>query len=560
MNLYRKIKYYLLMVIFCIACQEDGLEQFVVSPGNWETSPLVFIEAEDSENNWVQGVIEGKSVSFTFRTLSSLKNVKMRYGLESGCSLSGGDEYLDLSGGGCILSISNGEDLIDYTVNGKINPLLKGVIARTNRGNVKGLVKDDRIVELTLIGSVLNNVKIHLELADDVRLLSHDGQLDINIDFTQEEPVHIVLEDIRTKMQKGYTITARTEKDLAPKGEGWTLVEDASELQKNLPDYAYLYKNEKLLGIPGNTGYVITIPAGMIDMKIAYEVNHSEWNYLRGTKFPADIVRENGGYKLFVAGTDVYAWKPQIWSNIINDFQLYTYQWGMTPNGHYHWSTDVYYYTCPPTLGVSNGKAEISYAEILHGNLLYKFAEPMHNNKDKSKFVGTSLWNVQAAISGYALPLRNGVVVIASESVSDYEILAKKERNFPFRTGSITALTDTKGYGDKASHLCDAERMARNLVGVTAGGDLIVFITERYVSTGNNKLKDVVNYPSEGITLREAAVILKEECNCTDAMAFDQMQRAVVAVNVGGSARELTKTESWKSDYSGGLSTFMMFK
>ena len=78
------------------------------------------------------------------------------------------------------------------------------------------------------------------------------------------------------------------------------------------------------------------------------------------------IMNDNMDYSLFVPGLSGQFWVPIFYSLGWNDSGLLS-----APRLGYNLSTSLKY--CPGTLGITaDGKAEISYAEVIDNNL-YKF-------------------------------------------------------------------------------------------------------------------------------------------------------------------------------------------
>lgn len=313
-----------------------------------------------------------------------------------------------------------------------------------------------------------------------------------------------------------------------------------------LPEHMKILRTRTLHGRKGNTGYVIKIPAGKVDMKTVYETKPTQ-TWFDDQLYTPDVIGANSDYRLFVTGSDTRRLKPLVRSLVINNGAL-------ADNGAYgkaepafHWSGKKYY-TSPPTLGIKEGKAAISYADMLDDGKLYRFSPPQHALDTKNGFTGGILWNVDAAVSGYAMPLKNGEVQIRNESADDYKALADLERNHPMAGTTVTKMVcqNTKILLTGASEatlpdawVIDGERMARTMLGVTPEGDLLIFVSERH-SGVNNALKSASDL-SDGSTLQEAAVTLKE-FGCSDAMAVQYIQYASVSLQNGVTGQMLTRT------------------
>ena len=78
---------------------------------------------------------------------------------------------------------------------------------------------------------------------------------------------------------------------------------------------------------------------------------------------------------------------------------------------------------CPGTLGITaDGKAEISYAEVIDNNL-YKFTS---GGAGKQAANGVQ-WSPTSAVSGYSYPLQKGQIMIAGENAELYKTFATNE-------------------------------------------------------------------------------------------------------------------------------------
>lgn len=540
------------------ACAEEGLKDFAIQPEfglSPVENPVKSAQAQDG-TEWIDGTITGRTIGFVFRSLSGdgLKSVPVRFSVEEGASMtdpSGSSAVLDLSGE-CAVTVSDGYNPIKYVVKASEYPLLKSITVKIGSETNTGSPDGQGNIVLSFVSPDVANATVSLELNDDVVPVSPTVA-----ESTQDlsAPLPVKVKDNKTGRVKEYLLTIN---------QNW--VDVTAELNTDgvsLPDFVTVFRNTNLHGRIGNKGYVVKIPAGNIDMKVSYKVKaNSTW--FDDDQRLSDVVAANSDYCLFATGIGVIYYKPIVRGLAINNGVVSGDGTGGKAVPWFHWN--IKYYTCPPTLGIKDGKAAISYADVLGDEKLYKFGIPQHGT-DKSAFVGGVLWDVDAAVSGYSMPLRNGEIQVRDESAADYKTLADLERNHSFNNvkegmqiSNYSIWYQGADVKSLSAHLADGERMGRNMVGVTPNGDLLIFVSERYSGT-NNALKSESD-PSDGSTLQEAATVLKE-FGCSDAMALHQIQFSVVSLQDGAIGKDLTRTELRTGKSAGSdvlASTIIMFK
>lgn len=91
-----------------------------------------------------------------------------------------------------------------------------------------------------------------------------------------------------------------------------------------IPDFMIVYENKNLHGRSGNTGWLITIPAGRINMKVSWDMNKDNvtWAEPTAQHRTTAIMNDNMDYSLFVPGLSGQFWVPIFYSLGWNDSGL----------------------------------------------------------------------------------------------------------------------------------------------------------------------------------------------------------------------------------------------
>lgn len=542
-------KNYLLLVVLCfilVRCVDDGPTDFAIQPEDDSPiveNPITKVQALDG-NKWIDGMIDGKAISFAFRFLekNDWGKVSVKFEVDENTSMIDPDvspATLDLSGE-CIIQANDGYRPVEYIVKASEFAFITKIKVTIDE-EVNESIPEDKAINMSFIGGNVSSSKVEITLNDGIVMVSPSNAIS-----TQDlsSPLEIKVKDSTTEKVKSYMLSVQSD---------WTDITSALNTDGVLlPSYMTVYENTKLHDRDGNKGYVIKIKTGSVNMETSYN-EMPEQTWFNNNQNVADVVKGNTDYNIFVGGVGLRYWKPMTRPTVVNSGQVLR---------HSNLFWNIEYYTSPPTLAVKGGKASIAYADVV-GDALYKFPIPQ-NGVNKSLFVGGERWDVDAAVSGYAYPLQNGNVQIGNESPIEYKVLADKERNHNFSTikngMETTSVKINVGGTDKnlAAHLSDAERMARTVIGVTSGGDVMIFVSERY-SAVNNLLIDEVNYPSDGSTLREAAVVLKE-LGCSDALVLHQVNFAVTVLQDKNLGKDMTKTYNRSDGRDLKNSTLIMFK
>jgi len=517
------------MMLQFVSCSYDGRTEFaipwVVDPDK-VADPVVGVQIKDGDV-WTEGTVNGHNITFVLRYAdkAAWNDLDVKFDFDTSCVKAVAPASVDLSSA-YTMAVSDNYVDVKYTLSAEEFQPLKNVKVTIGEEENQGVPDADKAIGMSFI-HIGDKAKVAIRLKADIELLSPSDTVSVQ---NLSSPLQIKVKDKLTSKESVFTLNVIS----LNIPDQW---KDVTEAEKtagaSLPSYMKILKKTNIAGIEGNTAFIAVIPAGHVSMKTASaELAYKTW-FLNNQKV-GDVVTNNSSYSLFIGGPSVEFWKPSTRTGYINDGAV-------GKEAILHWN--IMYYSCPPTLGVKDGKASISYGEIIDGNL-YKFDNP-NNGTDKSKFTGGSLWNVDAAVTGYALPLKDSVVVISKESASDYKNLADKERNFVFSTVSGMIMTDRKIYINGSSYfptaqVLDAQNAPRTFIGVRSTGDVIAFVSERYCYE-NNYMVDKVNYPSVGTTIEQAAEEM-QALGCTDAIAFHTIEYAVGVLQNGETGLDLTKT------------------
>lgn len=551
------ILFYVLMMLFISSCSNEVRDGFVQSPGSWETTPLLSISAEDGEGNWIEGTIDGQNIDFQFKYLSDLSSVKIKFECIENWNIDGVSD-INLGNGSAKIKFKSGEDIVIYNVTGRILQWITSIKATVDNETVDAQFDGiSNFIFLFANAENLSSVRLHdWNLSDFAEIISPTiGELETGIDFAASgNVIDLVLKDKSSENTKIFKL----------KISEYTWNDVTESYISVLPDGATIYEHQRILGIVNNHAFVVRIPAGKINMKPYHSGGIIKaWGWYFADKSLEQVIEANPQSRMFIPALNGDTWKPQLHSicmynnEIISSFRDLKEDGKTEIGGKTNvlssllWGNNLCY-NCPPTLYIdSQKKAYITYAQLNSDGKLYDFGDQPKNGKDLNGVIsqGTLINDVIASMSGYSIPLNNGTVE------TDYQTLANKERYMSMFIGvsglnaSNLLFDNQDGPKGKTAVEFDKQRSARVLMGVNSNHDLIIFVSERYTGENSykkndaNELGDPEKYPSVGVTMFEAAQILKDDFECTDAIAFDVMQRAYVAFNNNGIPNELTKTD-----------------
>ncbi|MFA7140105.1 MAG: hypothetical protein WC126_03715 [Proteiniphilum sp.] len=574
-----KNSYFLLslfLVLMFISCKDDEVKVSLSDDPGYVVNPLVAIQAEDGSGNWIDGIIdqENRTIQFNFRILEDQSEVQVKLGLDEEWARpidpNKTNALLDLSSGISRIKVNDGADDVEYTIFSNHVELLQRVDAICHTEQVTSDFVNGAAYLRFKQNSDFSSVILTPVLSDQVEIVSttpsgsKDESGNLIVDLTA--PLTITVKDNITDMTKEYQLSAVN--GMINVGDNWKNVTAALKSQHAgmvIPDFMQIYENNNLHGRSGNKGWLITIPAGKIDMKVSWDmsVDKGGWDMPGAAHRTTAVMNANTDYALFMPGLSGQSWSPTFYCLAWNDTQLLS-----APHIGYNPATAIKH--CPGTLGITtDGKAEISHAEVFD-NVLYKFS---NGGADKQMADGTP-WVPQTAISGYSYPLQGGAVMIGAENKTSYQTFATNEgRHTPRRNADLSGHINGSNpwISDRSVSVVDGVPMSRRAVGVTPDGDLVIFVSNRFSNTYNMVKNNKVNWntPSDGSSLREVAVAL-QEVGCTDAIVFGESYFAPVVIRDSERGVPFGKTAGrydWEltgnvknPDQEGTTQSWMMFK
>lgn len=523
-----KAKFLPLVVILLLAsCQEKMIFKLSEDPGYVE-NPILSVKALDGDR-WIEGHIdeETKTIDFQFRVIEDLSNVSMKVELNGKWPQLVSPEtdvfVTDLQNPFKI-SVNDGVDLINYEVTAARYDFVKSVTL------VKGEERIDCDIDhLSAYGkfegmylySDLTDVNVEVELSENTLLLHEAGELS-SVDFTQAgKDLKLKMKDAVTGHIKTLTVTAAPA-DVVTLDEAWSDVTAAYKKDNGLstlsPDVR-IYVNESLNNTTGNIGYLMTIPAGMVDMKVL-EKSHL------GSDAAArisSVVRNNRDYSVFF-----YLNGPGVWhidgSTASSEFTYYSplaYASGQVLRQE-GWGGSAERTMYAPALAVKDGKAMIAPAKTdKAAGKLYRYAD--------AQGTGQQDWSdVDCAIGGYFLIVNGGDNLITGRG----DVLVQYShtwRTFPgYDSDGNCLLTNFASPSwsvavPVTTH--DALRISRHAVGVTSRGDLVLFSAEKYQNThnqGQGRFDGMNGGTTDqfGVTLSELSYLMSE-MGCSEAMTLE---------------------------------------
>ncbi len=553
----------------------DGLTDFAIP---WQDdpekvkNPIVAAQIQD-KGVWVDGIVNGTGITFYLKEEpSNWNNLSIKYTFDESIVCEENlPETVDLTKD-CIVKAKDNFVDVSYTITAVEYCPLDNIIATVGTESSEGLPGNDRTVTMLFTSQGLESATVEVILKDGAKMIS-PSQTKSTQNLT--EPVTIkVQDDVKTYE---YILSATSMNMPAE----WKNITSSYIGQGGvLPGHIKLCEKTVDTGLDINkastTSRVVAalIPAGHVNMKTQTGDYGGGKNYWYASSKLGDVVSANSTYNLFVGGMSVGFLKPELVPGYMNGGAI-------VREPYADWNI-VYYYT-PPTIGVKDGKAEINYAEVIGGKL-YKFDTPQFG-ADKSAFDLSKgeIWDVDAFVTGYSIPLHDGVKAVNYDynenygaAQKEYTALWQKERYFLFSTLKdgvtldngrsasqgvrkfiVDYWSETNAYNGMKSHWWDGSHMARAMMGTRPNGDLIILMAERYADYYGMYI-DAVGYPSRGITFKIGIAELAA-LGCTDAIAFSINEMAACAVQDGGSGVDITKSLRTKgNDVTN--STCIMFK
>lgn len=517
----------LIIISLLASCQEKMI--FKVSDDlGYAENPILSVKALDGDR-WIEGVLDNqtRTIDFQFRVLEDLSKVPMKVELDGKWpQMVTPEETLFEANlqNQFKISVNDGVDVINYEVLGEKYGFVKSVTLvkgdETIECSVDYLTAEGKFEEMFLY-SDLSGVKVQVELGEEVTLLNDSEELSA-VDFTQaEEPLKLKVRDDKTGHIKTVVVNAAPA-DVVELDESWEDVTVSYKKEHGLSTLSpsvRIYINNTVNGVTGNVGYLMTIPAGKVGMKVL-EKSHLGNN--DAAKISA-AVRANRDYSVFF-----YLNGPAVWhidgSTASSDFTYYSplaYSSGeVLRQEGWGGSADRTMYA--PALAVKDGKAYIAPAKTdKANNRLYKYAD--------ARGEGQQDWSdVDCAIGGYFLIVNGGDNLVTGRG----DVLVQYShtwRTFPGYSEDGTCLLTNFATPSwsvaRAITEHDALRICRHAVGVTSRGDLVLFSSEKYENThnqGQGKYKGMDGAAADqyGVTLSELSYIMSE-MKCSEVMTLE---------------------------------------
>lgn len=499
------------------------------NPGYVE-NPVLSVRALDGDH-WVDGEmdLENRSVTFKFRKLASLESVVLDVILD--------DEWAEMTSpkttrfeanlkSGGKFTVNDGVDNIVYTVDASLFRHITGATAAFSGETIDLNSQGNFLIGSfpnAFVQSDLEDVDISLELDEDAELVTELGELE-DIDFSAGAGFNVVVKDKVTGQNKTYIVYINPS-DVVNLGSSWSEVTKAWQNSDNIAfGNMRMYTNEKLYGYNGNIGYLFTIPAGRVEMKVM-EKNDAGTAVMNMSA----AVRANRDYTLFLSLQG-----PGVWhTDGSTSNSGYTYYsplaWGpnkaglttVLRNDGFGGSDKSY----APAMGLDEGKVSMERAGTKDGSL-YSYADVTG--------AGESLWAPESAFGGYFMIVKDGNSLINGDDLQSYSSYTGAER----KQG-----TDLTTFWSPSWSACvpimnhDMLRTGRIGVGCTEKGDLVILVVEKFVNTHNQgQLSDSGHNggasDTRGLTLFELADTMKG-MGCSDVMTVEDFNWSYLLLQDG---------------------------
>ena len=528
----------ILFIMLLASCQEKMIFKISEDPG-YAATPILSVKALDGDR-WIEGEIDELTgvIDFEFRVLNDLSSVPMKVTLNGKwprmVSPEATDFLADLQTSFKI-SVNDGVDAISYEVNASkfafVNSvrLLKGdeaIECKVNHLSASGKF------ETFFLYSDLADVKVEVDLAEGASL-DQDSQTLTSVDFTTAgKPLVLKIKDKNTLHIKYLEISAAPA-DVVTLDETWSDITASYKLENNLSTLSpsiRIYRNNSVNNSDGNIGYLMTIPAGKVGMKV---LEKSHFASKEDSKI-SDVVRNNRDYSLFF-----YLNGPGVWhidgSTTSSDLTYYSplaYNAGQVLRQE-GWAGKAENIMYAPALAVMDGKAYINPAKTQNGKLYSYTSASGEGEQDWS--------SVDCAIGGYFMIVNGGdnLVTGRGDILKQY---SQMWRTFPgFDAAGNCLLTNfaSPSWSNAVPILDhDALRIGRHAVGVTSRGDLVLFTVEKYLNThnqGQGKYDKMNGGSSDpyGLTLSELSYIMSD-MGCSEVMTLEDYNWCSFVLQDGG--------------------------
>lgn len=526
MNLKKLIPCAFLALSLLVSCGKERPEVRLGELTGYASHPFASIKAFDvsgSEGRWVEGVVDDqdRTVDFRFHSLTDFRNVLVKVVMEENWASMVYPDTLVFRANltdTYKITVNDGVDNIIYALSGREYPLIDNIQVTFSTGEtvacaldgLKGFVRSE-----SPLWSSLRNVRVGVKFSDNASLVSSSSPLN-SVDFSEGGKLTIVCRDEINGKQRSYEISSLPA-DVAKLSPDWTDVTKLSPWKTaTLSDGARLYKTTKLFGYNGNVGYLYTLPAGKVQMKVL-----DKWAHQGGTGKSkiSQVVRANRDWSLFLA-----AQGPQAWKLAREGAATYYSPLAYGPNGSgvvgalreegFGGTRDKGMYA--PAIALAGGKVSIRPSATKADKKLYSYTG--------FSGAGEALWSgVECAIGGMFQLVKDGSPLVASEGDSDYADYNEFCRHYK-------TMYQYLDYHWAYSPVTDWDKLrtGRVYIGCTAQGDLLVLAVEKFVNTHNQgQASDagadgVDDTDRRGLNFYEAGKVLSD-LGCSDAMMIEDL-------------------------------------
>ena len=526
------------IMLFLVSCQEKMIFKISEDPG-YAATPILSIRALDGDR-WIDGKIneETQTVDFEFRVLDDLSSVQMKVELNGKWPKMVSPEeeaFVANLQTAFKITVNDGVDAVSYDVSAIKFGFVKSVTL--TKGGEKVNCEIDHLsasgkFESLYLYSDLSDVKVEVELAEGASLTQNPETLE-GVDFTRsDKPFVLKVRDEETFHVKELVINVAPA-DVVNLDDSWSDITASYKTDNNLSTLSpavRIYINNSLNNSEGNIGYLMTIPAGKVGMKVL------EKSHLSSTEDAkiSDVVRNNRDYSIFF-----YLNGPGVWhidgSTATSEFTYYSplaYSDGqvLRQEGWGGLAENIMY---APALAVQNGRAMIKPARTKNGKL-YSYTDASGS--------GEQDWSsVDCAVGGYFMIVNDGDNLITGRGdvLMQYSQMWRTFPGFDAAGNSLLTNFTTPSWSNAVSILThDALRIGRHAVGVTSRGDLVLFTVEKYLNTHNqgqgkyDKMNGATSDPY-GLTLAELSYIMSE-MGCSEVMTLEDFNWCSFVLQNGG--------------------------
>lgn len=501
-----------LLFVVGVSCTEKEYRfQLADDPGYVE-EPVVAVRALDGDR-WIEGNLdkETRTVTFKFHTVASLEDIALDVQLAEDWAQMTSPKTSRFEANlknGYKFTVNDGVDDISYVINASMFQHIRTVEASFAGEKISLTLSEDSFsgsFASVFLQSDLNGVDIELELDEDAELLTAAEELK-GVDFSDGSALKLVVNDKAVGKSKSYYVYVNPS-DVVNLGSSWTEVTKTWQNRYNIQfGNMRMYTCSNIAGFSGNIGYLFTIPAERVQMKVM-EKNDLGVDLVKMS--PA--VRNNRDWTLFLCLQG-----PGVWhidgSTATSNFTYYSpLAYGpdksnntrVLRNDGFGGSNKAY----APAMALQDGKVSISPAGTADG-ALYRYADAKGN--------GQTAWTPDCAFGGYFQIVKNGNSMISGEGDKFYNIYNSEWRFF----GENLTTFWSPNWGAAAPIVeHDKLRTGRIAVGCTAKGDLVILSVEKFVNTHNQGQN--VDLGHNGGSGDTRGVTLYELANAMSAMGCD---------------------------------------